>query len=128
MVYQVVIINIQVSSSLITASVQEPQYYGNAGEYFFTTDPFTNTNPQLSGNELSDDYKLILNIQQESSAIWRRKTDNGGFWDSSDYDWGYIGYIKISLEKTTNTSLNTNSWTKCKTKSNRPTYIISLLW
>ena len=102
------------SSSLITSSIQEPQYYGNAGEYFFTTDPFTNTNPQLSGNELSDDYKLILNIQQESSAIWRRKTDNGGFWDSSNYDWGYIGYIKISLEKTTNTSLNTNSWTKCK--------------
>lgn len=107
-----------VSSSLITSSVSEPQYVGNAGEYYFTPDPFaTNTNvTNISVPALSDNYKLVLNLQQESSAIWRRKTDNGGFWDSSDYDWGFIGYIIIKLQKTTSTDLNTSNWTDCNMK------------
>jgi len=101
-----------ISSSLITQSVSEPGYYGNAGEYFFTADPFA-TNGAISSGQLSDDYKLVFNFQQESSAVWRVKTDNGGFWDSSDYNWGYVGYIIIRLQKTTSTSLTATSWTNC---------------
>lgn len=108
--------NVFVSSSLITQSVSNPGYVGNAGEYYFTEDPFA-SNPSITNlnpPSLSDDYKLILNYQQESSAIWKVKTDNGGFWDSSDYNTGYIGYIIVRLQKTTNTSLTTTSWTNCK--------------
>jgi hypothetical protein len=111
-------VNIYVSSSLITQSVSEPNYVGNAGEYYFTPDPFA-TNPSITSlnpPSLSDDYKIVLNYQQESSAIWKVKTDNGGFWDSSDYNESYIGYIVVRLQKTTNTSLTTNSWTNCKMK------------
>ena len=54
--------NVYVSSSLITQSVSEPQYVGNAGEYYFTPDPFaTNTSiTSLNPPSLSDDYKIVL--------------------------------------------------------------------
>ena len=57
--------NVFVSSSLITQSVSNPGYVGNAGEYYFTEDPFA-SNPSvtnLNPPSLSDDYKLILNYQ-----------------------------------------------------------------
>jgi len=114
-----------VESSIITASVAGlptppsgpgsggnygTTYAGTPGQAYFTTDPFTATQPGLTGNSLSDNWKFKMKFTQPSSVPSGYRTDEGGWNDSSDYNTTDVGRIYFYLQKSTNGT----TWTDCQ--------------
>ena len=86
--------------------------YAAPGEFYFNKDYFAiNGINGLSGTQLSDVYSFQSQFTFPSTVPKFYKTDDGGWNDSSDYQYGEVGHMYVRLQYTTSTGVSENvSW------------------
>ena len=117
----------EASSSIVTASTS----YANPGEIYFNEDYFAlsgSSNPVISGKQLSDNYSINISTKFPSTPpqhyyTYKFDRSKGNNKSSSTFEETNIGYLKIKLQYTDNTDLETTSWTDMKMETTSPTLI-----
>ena len=90
-------------------------HWGNPGQIYFNKDIFAINNEGISGNELSDIYNISFQGSFPSSSPYEFRTSDGSFWDSSNYNYNDVGYLKVSLLKRVPGGFGM-VWRQCKIK------------